>query len=174
MYRSGNQLRSKSVVWDITGHLNLKPVIVDVSMRGDVNPEVAAWIRRRLVSRGKPQKDLAAAAGVSRATVTRWLQSESNPTAANCEVIAAFFDEDKDELLWLAGHRTPTKAERGGFRQKALEDRLVRLLDEGAEILRLLREGDGEHRGEDPEQPGNQAGRGEDPQEPGELPESRR
>lgn len=66
---------------------------------------VGDWLGDELDRQGRKRRWLAIEVGVHPETVSRWVDNEAIPDAANCVKIADALGVDRDFLLDLAGHR---------------------------------------------------------------------
>lgn len=70
---------------------------------------LASWLRRQLGRREWKYGDLAERAGVSTASISRWVNGKELPSSENAIKLAEALDADPDDVLALAGHRDPDR-----------------------------------------------------------------
>jgi transcriptional regulator with XRE-family HTH domain len=70
---------------------------------------LASWLRHELARRDWKYADLAERAGVSRASISRWVNGIELPESKNAVKLADALDANPDDVLAMAGHRVPLK-----------------------------------------------------------------
>lgn len=70
---------------------------------------LASWLRHELARRDWKYDDLAQRAGVSRASISRWVNGIELPESKNALKLADALDANPDDVLVMAGHRVPLK-----------------------------------------------------------------
>lgn len=69
--------------------------------------DFATWFQRQLRLRDWTQADFVRRSGAARGTVSNWARGSRLPDPAGCDLIADVLGVDRDEVLAIAGHRTP-------------------------------------------------------------------
>lgn len=82
---------------------------------------LADWLQQQFDDNPRlNQTGLALQLGIGQSTVSHWLTGVSIPSPQNCQKLARFFNIPEDDVLIIAGHRSPTII---GDRDKHLRDR---------------------------------------------------
>lgn len=72
---------------------------------------LADWLDRRIATSGKTQNAVATYCGVSHSAISAWRKGERIPDPPYCWKLAAFFGDDVEDVMRLAGHLPPKSAE---------------------------------------------------------------
>jgi len=73
--------------------------------------ELQTWLKNQMDKHDINALGLSYAIEVSHVTIGKWIKGIYTPNPANCRKLAQYFGVPEDQVLTLAGHRTPRTAE---------------------------------------------------------------
>lgn len=88
---------------------------------------IATWLTLQLQHHDLNALRLSYAIGVSHVTIGKWLKGIYTPNSANCRKLARVFNIPEDDVLVIAGHRSPDLIENTNYHvgPRALLDRAL-------------------------------------------------